>query len=1000
MSIPAAGSLRGYLREILRHGPQDERSDDELLTAYSQRREERAFAALVARYGPLVWAVCRRTLRHTHDAEDAFQAAFLVLARKAGQLHSRGPVSRWLWGVARRTAWDLRKAVLRRQRREQQVPEGQPARCPGHDAVLMAELDEQIEKLPRRYREALILCRLAGSSYAEAATQLGCSVSAVNYRLSRAEQLLRKRLRQRGLALSGALTAALTQLAEASALPARLTHETVRAASAFITGTAGPTRAVFLAQGALQAMGSNHTVLWAATLAALLCLGGAGLGLVAHPAAPGQAAVPPPPDRQVPAAADGKRLDLHGDPLPEGALARIGTLRFRPDQVAGQGDVVFLPDGKTMASVHQTRVVHFWDVASGKERRRFVLQGLKKGKQVRVAPDGNLLAVCGSHGEHPKSGLDRLGVEVWDLTADPPRHRWTHRTEGRIGDLAFSPDGKTLAYAYHDPRMTAPRPPSVVLLDARTGQRRQALDGDRHPSHHKVAFSRDGKLLVESGFVRKEPVVHLWDLATGKRQRTLARCFFAGFAPDGRALATTDLESVTVWDAVTGKPKRRIALEGDFAVMAAFLPDGTLLLGRVRRGQAAHFQFWDPGTGRQCRPGMTIPDPPRFGFREGRERWLAPDTFGGHLSPDGKVLVAARYHLIRAWSVETGKPLEPEGLVGDWIHEVAFSPRGDTLATLCGESGWPPSGVGVQLWNARTGALGPRLKPDLPPDVRITLLSLNYPRDDRLYVVRRSEVRAPPGSVTDVLGWDPRTGKAVELPRGIPEAIGKLSRPRCETLSPDGRLLAVGSDPDIVLYELATGKEVRRLRWAPDFVAHQVFSADGRSLAVLSRLSRAKPIEGAGAWSVGVWDVASGRQRLRSPPRFVPAGPYHRSVALSADGRWLAVYVEERLGGRPTISAVQLWEVASGKAGPRVLTYPEQISMALSPDGRMLAAGHRDGTVQLWEVGSGRELRCFTGHRGEVWSLAFSADGLRLASGGTDRMALIWDVRRAALLKK
>src|SRR5262245_47565403 len=127
---------------------------------------------------------------------------------------------------------------------------------------------------------------------------------------------------------------------------------------------------------------SKAMLLWGITVTALFCLVGAGLGLVAQPEPPAQEpeTAAPAAEVQAPVAPGGPRLDQHGDPLPEGALARIGTLRFRPETWKGGADAAFLPDGKTLVSVHGVNTVYFWDVATGKERRRF--QGALQGNRV------------------------------------------------------------------------------------------------------------------------------------------------------------------------------------------------------------------------------------------------------------------------------------------------------------------------------------------------------------------------------------------------------------------------------------------------------------------------------------------------------------------------------------------------------------------------------------------------------------------------------------------
>src|SRR5262249_22929983 len=153
---------------------------------------EAAFEALVVRHGPMVWGVCRRTLRDPNDAEDAFQATFLVLARKAPSIAHRELVANWLFAVARKTAVRARAMAFRRWSREQLVatmPEPEPT---GDDRTndLLALLDEEVSRLPRKYRAPVVLCELEGKTHQEAASQLGCPVGTVSSRLSRGRAML------------------------------------------------------------------------------------------------------------------------------------------------------------------------------------------------------------------------------------------------------------------------------------------------------------------------------------------------------------------------------------------------------------------------------------------------------------------------------------------------------------------------------------------------------------------------------------------------------------------------------------------------------------------------------------------------------------------------------------------------------------------------------------------------------------------------------------------
>jgi RNA polymerase sigma factor (sigma-70 family) len=233
-------------------------SDGELLERFRSRRDEAAFAALVRRHGPLVMGVCRRVLGHRQDAEDAFQATFLVLVRKAAALTARESLAPWLYGVAYNTARKARAAAAKRRRRERQVPDlPEPAAVP-HDLwnELQAGLDRELSRLPAKYRVAIVLCDLEGKSHKEAAGQLGWPQGTLSGRLARARGLLAKRLARRGLALSaGSLAAAWSGGAASASVPAAVGVSTVKAATLLAAGQAAiPAPIAALVEGVLKAM--------------------------------------------------------------------------------------------------------------------------------------------------------------------------------------------------------------------------------------------------------------------------------------------------------------------------------------------------------------------------------------------------------------------------------------------------------------------------------------------------------------------------------------------------------------------------------------------------------------------------------------------------------------------------------------------------------------------------------------------------------------------------
>src|SRR5262245_16948450 len=197
-------------------------TDGQLLHDYLSRRDEVALAALVRRHAPMVWGVCRRVLRNHHDAEDAFQASFLVFVRKAASLAAPELLASWLYGVAHQTALKARATTDKRRARERQVTEmPEPSLTEPdlwHD--LQPLLDQELSRLAEKYRVAIVLCDLEGKTRKEAARQLGVPDGTLAARLARGRVMLAKRLARHGLAVSGgALAAMLAQNAASASAP-------------------------------------------------------------------------------------------------------------------------------------------------------------------------------------------------------------------------------------------------------------------------------------------------------------------------------------------------------------------------------------------------------------------------------------------------------------------------------------------------------------------------------------------------------------------------------------------------------------------------------------------------------------------------------------------------------------------------------------------------------------------------------------------------------------
>src|SRR5262245_50518585 len=358
--------LRGVLQHILTlvgTGGGGELDDAQLLRRFVTDRDEAAFATLVRRHGKLVWNICWQVLHHEQDVEDAFQATFLVLAGQASSIRQGNTVPSWLYRVAHRTALGAQKAKVKRRTHETRaalMPRPNSfSDCAWRD--LQALLTKEVDRLPEKYRAPFLLCCLGSKSKTEATIELGWKEGTVSSRLARARERLRDRLSRRGVELSSVLgVIALTQHASA-AVPLPLLHSTIRAGLEYSAGKiAGSISAevVALVKGATKAMVMSKVK----TMTALLLVAGIAAGGVAaltqreattQPTASLQAQSPKAKDQrgdQPDLTATVKmRTDQYGDPLPPGALARMGTVRLRHNH-PNLLTTAFSSDGKILAS--------------------------------------------------------------------------------------------------------------------------------------------------------------------------------------------------------------------------------------------------------------------------------------------------------------------------------------------------------------------------------------------------------------------------------------------------------------------------------------------------------------------------------------------------------------------------------------------------------------------------------------------------------------------------
>jgi RNA polymerase sigma factor (sigma-70 family) len=301
-----------FVRALRTQGCAD-RTDGQLLSQFLSRRDEAAFVALVRRHGPMVLGVCRRVLGNAADAEDAFQATFLVLVRKAASLTARAVLGDWLHGVARRTALSARRACARRRAKEQAMARPDVQSEAIQDDWLPL-LDAELSRLPENYRLPIVLCDLEGKTRREAADCLGWPEGTVAGRLARGRALLARRLARNGGAVSsGSLAVVLAQDAASAGVSEALLHSTARAASLLAAGAATAVisaRVAALTERMVRAMflAKLKTVTCALALTALVGLGGVAL-------VPGSG--------QLPAAGAATAPQAGGDAKPEAEAQKL-----------------------------------------------------------------------------------------------------------------------------------------------------------------------------------------------------------------------------------------------------------------------------------------------------------------------------------------------------------------------------------------------------------------------------------------------------------------------------------------------------------------------------------------------------------------------------------------------------------------------------------------------------------------------------------------------------
>ena len=633
------------------------------------------------------------------------------------------------------------------------------------------------------------------------------------------------------------------------------------------------------------------------------------------------------------------RTDRHGDPLPPGAVARLGTLRYRfagwpmalacsPDGrwlATHDGEVICLleaatgkrvreyrghrslilclaysPDGKAIASGASDNTFRVWDIASGRERCHVQGGPAKRPTgyaafaHVFFSPDGKALV---THGE------DNL-VRLWDIATGRELRRFTGYLD-LVWTVALARDGKTLAALVTPPGADPMKAPyEARVWEVATGKQihQWPVPGDLSI----WAFSPDLDVLVTRPPNRPPYLLTVWDMATGKPLRTLPESSprFT-FSADGKALVTVG-ETLCFWDVVTGKERRRVKLARplNFAGHIALMPDGRTL---VSWGWRHVIQFHDTLTGKELR------------HVEGPDWAVRAVAF----LPDGKRLASGGTAEVRLWDVSNQRELQrfnlKQGQSG-WVTGLACFPDGKRLLASTANGG-------LHLWDVAGG-----------PEARGIIRGnsddgMVLSPDGKAFVTWRHN---EPLSLWDAHSWKPV--REWPMDKKWVEAV---------VFSPDGKTLTASVAGDgqkaLLNWDVATGGPLPGFG-KPARVANALaYSADGRLLAAVEWFG-----------TVRLWETATRGQRA-----VAHMADNARGIAFSPDGRFLVT--------------------ANGGGFRRA-----------SKDGT--TGNENYGKICLVDVATLKVVRRLAGHFGGVTSLAFSPDGKLLASGGQDTTVLVWDM--------
>jgi len=917
-------------------------SDRQLLERYVAGRDSNAFAALMVRHAGLVHGVCRRVLHDSHLADDVFQATFLLLSRKAASLRQSELVANWLFGVARRLSLKLQIKRERATKHERRIaamkPESRSVQ-PWDD--LLKILDEELERLPACYRRPLIACYLGELTHDEAAMQLNLSERTLRRRLTKGRELLRVRLNARGASLSVvvAAVAANTAKVDANVIDAAM--------CAISSGSTTANIASLAATSAQWTTAFKIRIGIAAILTVSLLVGG-----FARPKSPQAPATASRPDEKPKAV---ERRDRFNDPLPPGALARLGTVSLQHGGTVERFS--FSPDSKTLLSIGNG-IIRRWQVDAGHETEQFDLREAgRKVLQCALSPDGKTAVASYADEQNvPKS------VKVFDTA-----------TRRRIREYSI-PAGASQIIDMSG-RLIIADGEKIDLWDENADRIEMSVPYVKGPGYLRMSSANDKLVVCDA-----KHLIRIFDRKSGKELRSFGAEAESTLkshwvSPDGKWLLSRgytlgkmtpvknnlssqqliDDRFVRVWDLDKGELVGNLNPSAFANMVLSVSPDSRTALVVSTNEKFRHaIEWWDIATSKRV---ATWPDD-------------LPSCARLGLSPDQKLLAfASSDGTIHLYDVASQKEIRPAAFHEGVVWQASFSSDGKSVRTLGRDRI-------VIDWNVENGSPIRRWR-EAESNAGAFTYSANC----------RYRVRLDPSPNGRIIVWDLEKDRLVR-------DFGPYRPWRGINLSNNGRYFTfvstVGQKHSLERWDVESGKLL--IQFEVEVPENERAKVSGGQLPL------------------AIWDVPGNRYLLvcngetqmydgqtgrklsywKLPDLNESASPIyrHRWVIPSPDGRFVA---DSLTGSR----VIQIYEIDTGKMARHLDVGDSVKGLKYSPDGKLLAmtVGDQLQSIIVCDVASGRKkLELKNCGRGDIKCLAFSPDGRKLLSGSEDCTALIWEI--------